>query len=183
MTLDWGEPDSDGGSNVTGYIIEKKDRFSPRWTPVNQTAITDTKFCVTGLKDGQDCEFRVVAKNKAGDSQPSSVATFSIKPPDAPSRPEIRKVTENSATISWSPPESDGGSPVTNYIVERREPGKDRWVKVTRMTITDTEFTVKDLTPKHEYEFRVVAENKAGVGGASEASKSVIAKPPYGKSP
>lgn len=69
---------------------------------------------------------------------------------------------------------------MTNYIVERREPDRDYWVKATRYPITDTTFTVQDLTPKHKYEFRVIAENKAGLGGASEASKSVIAKPPYG---
>ncbi|XP_072180963.1 twitchin-like [Diadema setosum] len=179
VTLNWTEPDSDGGSSVTGYIIEKKDRYSPRWTPVNQTPITDCKFRVTGLKENQECDFRVVAVNKAGSSSPSSAATFTIKPPEAPSKPDVKKVTENSVTLTWSPPESDGGSPVTNYIVEKREPDRDRWVKATRAPITDTAFTVTDLAPKREYEFRVIAENKSGASVASEPSKSVIAKPPY----
>ena len=32
--------------------------------------------------------------------------------------------------IQWTPPDSDGGSPIEKYVIERREKGK-QWVKVS----------------------------------------------------
>lgn len=31
VELKWARPESDGGSPITGYVIEKKDKFSPDW--------------------------------------------------------------------------------------------------------------------------------------------------------
>ena len=83
-------------------------------------------------------------------------------------------------TISWSPPESDGGSPITGYTIEKKETSSTRWTKAHRDSVSETTFTVKDLMEGKEYEFRVAATNKAGTGPFSEPSEPRIAKPPYG---
>lgn len=31
VELEWTRPDTDGGAPITGYVIEKKDRFAPDW--------------------------------------------------------------------------------------------------------------------------------------------------------
>jgi hypothetical protein len=36
--------------------------------------------------------------------------------------------TENSITLAWSKPRNDGGTPITNYVVEKREKGTDKWI-------------------------------------------------------
>ena len=84
-------------------------------------------------------------------------------------------------TVTWSPPESDGGSPITGYILEMRDTSSTRWVKVSRESITETTFKVKDLNEGTQYEFRVTAENKAGLGKPSDVSKAWIAKSKYGE--
>ena len=47
--------------------------------------------------------------------------------------------------------------------------------------MANTEFTVKGLKEDANYEFRIAAENKAGVGPASEPTAPVKAKEPVCK--
>ena len=37
------------------------------------------------------------------------------------------EVTESSVSLSWEQPEDDGGRPVTNYVIERRETTRSGW--------------------------------------------------------
>ena len=116
--------------------------------------------------------------------QLSSIFFFSLHKTDAPGAPDKPEVTDYSPTkitITWTPPESDGGSPITGYFVERKEKTSSRWVRVTKETITETTFTSTGLTEGTEYQFRVYAENLAGPGPASEPSDLQKAKHPFGK--
>ncbi len=82
-------------------------------------------------------------------------------------------------TVTWKPPKSDGGAPIKQYILERKDQYSTRWVTETKTS--DLTFHVTGLTQGTEYQFRVSAENKAGVGPASQPSAGVMAKPPFGK--
>ena len=106
---------------------------------------------------------------------------FTIDVPEAPGKPEVTAVDSKQITIAWSPPESDGGSPIKGYIVEKKETSSTRWTKAVRDSVTETTLTVRDLIEGKEYEFRVAAVNKAGTGPFSEPSDPRITKPPYGK--
>jgi len=68
----------------------------------------------------------------------------------------------------WKPPKSDGGAEITNYVMEHRVESGIKWVRATDEKISDTKYTVKGLKEDMVYEFRVSAENKAGVGPASD---------------
>lgn len=81
VTLAWDKPDSDGGSDITDYIIEKKDKFSPRWSKVAQVPGDQTNLKVDKLKKGDDYEFRVTPVNKAGEGRPSSPVAATPKAP------------------------------------------------------------------------------------------------------
>lgn len=35
---------------------------------------------------------------------------------------EITDITPENCSLSWKPPADDGGSPVTNYVVEKLDP-------------------------------------------------------------
>lgn len=71
MLLSWQAPDSDGGTPITDYIIEHKSSLLFRWAPIPKEATTATEHLVTGLKDKETYEFRVIAVNKAGQGKPS----------------------------------------------------------------------------------------------------------------
>ena len=84
-------------------------------------------------------------------------------------------------TVKWTPPVSDGGAEITGYVVQQKEKLALRWTPVNEVPVTATSFKVTGLVQKNEYEFRVVAANKAGFGTPSDSSGVVLAKPPYGK--
>lgn len=65
--------------------------------------------------------------------------------------------------LAWSPPVDDGGSKITNYVVEKREDNRKSWVHVSNDP-KECAYVVTRLTENHEYEFRVMAQNKFGVG-------------------
>ena len=104
---------------------------------------------------------------------------FSIDVPDIPVDLEVTNVTKNSAELLWNPPMDDGGSPITNYIVEMKDKFGVRWTTIGKPT--KTSFKVTNLRTGSEYEFQVRAENKAGVGEPSQATKPIVAKDAYGK--
>lgn len=82
-------------------------------------------------------------------------------------------MAKDSAKISWTKPRDDGGAPISNYRLEMKALGSYRWDLVNVFDkVKDTEYTVPNLMEDTDYEFRVLAENKGGIGEPSTASRS-----------
>lgn len=80
---------------------------------------------------------------------------------------DISEITNESCFLAWNPPRDDGGSPVTNYIIESRQTDKEEWVKLSA-TVKQTTFKACKLTALKEYIFRISAENQYGIGEPAE---------------
>lgn len=78
--------------------------------------------------------------------------------------------------LKWTPPASDGGSPITGYVVEVKDK-LGNWEKAMDVPAGQTTAYVSDLVQGQAYEFRVRAVNKAGPGEPSDATPPTIAKP------
>lgn len=78
------------------------------------------------------------------------------------------------------PPENDGGSSVAGYIIERKEVGSDRWVRINKNPVTMTRYRATGLIESLEYEYRVTAINSRGTGKPSANSIAEIAMDPIG---
>ena len=94
---------------------------------------------------------------------------------------KIVKVFCDRVKLRWEPPIADGGSEITNYIMEKRETSRANWALVSSSIHGhNTDSLVEKLIEGHEYEFRVSAENQYGVGDAI-MTDPVMVKNPYGK--
>jgi Tol biopolymer transport system component len=77
---------------------------------------------------------------------------------------------DRSATVSWSPPASNGGSPITGYVVTPYV-GTTALTPITVSNVTST--PVSGLTNGTTYTFRIAARNAIGTGPQSAASNAV----------
>ena len=105
-----------------------------------------------------------------------------LGPPSAPREPLTAKcVAKDTVELSWQPPESDGGSPITNYLIEKREKIYSKWTQVEKTADDSTAAILKRLVPGNELTFRVSAINKQGTGEALEMPRPITVKSPFGK--
>ena len=95
---------------------------------------------------------------------------------------EAADIKQTSAMLSWSPPEVDGGSEVTHYVVEKREIDRKTWATVKAEVLLDKiPFKVSGLIPGTEYYFRVSAVNEYGTGVPKVSPTSYLASDPVSK--
>lgn len=182
--LTWKLADQDGGSPITGYLIEASTD-NENWNKLGTVDKLSNKYKAQNLEDGKDYTFRVSAVNKVGPSQPLVSKPVSIKKPaEAPSKPlgpiTTSDINKDSVTLSWQPPESDGGSPLTEYVIEKRDTKRNTWAPATKVPANKTSCVVDKLQEGSDYMFRVSAVNKKGSSKPLESESPVTAKSPFG---
>lgn len=92
---------------------------------------------------------------------------------------EATDIKQTSAMLAWSPPDNDGGSEVTHYIVEKREIDRKTWATVKAQVDKDkVPLKVSGLMPGTEYYFRVTAVNEYGPGVPRVSPTSYLASDP-----
>ncbi|CAB0002803.1 unnamed protein product, partial [Nesidiocoris tenuis] len=181
-TLKWKKPKDDGGEPIEGYVVEKFDPETGIWQPVGRSKTPEME--VTGLTPGHEYQFRVKAVNKEGESDPlttisSIIAKDPFVVPSEPGAPNPVDWNQNQVDLVWAEPTSDGGSPITGYIIEKKDKYSGIWEKALETTGCSPQGLVTGLVEGNEYQFRVIALNKAGMSKPSEPSKTFIAKPRY----
>ena len=80
--------------------------------------------------------------------------------PSAPTGLRVSNVTDKSAEVSWSPPDSDGGTPITNYIVQMRVIPRSTFT-VVEQTL-ELKVTLTGLVPDNQYMVQIIAVNAEG---------------------
>ena len=81
VDLKWPPPKNDGGAPITGYIVEKKEKFSSLWEPCHESSGPACETRVPDLKEGMQYQFRVRAVNKAGPGEASEATQPIIAKP------------------------------------------------------------------------------------------------------
>uniref|UniRef100_A0A674GS64 Titin n=1 Tax=Taeniopygia guttata TaxID=59729 RepID=A0A674GS64_TAEGU len=171
--LSWKPPLQDGGSDISHYVVEKRETSRLVWTVVDSNV--QTLNCkVTKLLEGNEYVFRIMAVNKYGVGEPlesdSVVAKNPFVVPLPPKAPEVTAVTKDSMIVVWERPASDGGSEILGYVLEKRDKEGIRWTRCNKRLISELRYRVTGLIENHDYEYRVSAENAAGLSEPSPPS-------------
>ena len=174
-TVNWNAPSPNGSLAITGYVVTP---YSGYYTLAPQTfTSTATTQTVTGLMNGTTYRFKVAARNAFGTGPMSSISNPVTPAATAPGAPTIGAAVagHGEATVSWTAPVSDGGSPITGYVVT---PYSGYYALAPQtFTSTATTQTVTGLMNGTTYRFRVRAINAVGTGGYSKVTNSVTPTP------
>jgi hypothetical protein len=178
-TVTWTPPASNTGlaaanGRITSYQVVATPTTGAAITKISNSA-TATSFNFTGLTNGTTYTFQVRAVNAFG-AGPLSTASGQVSPVGAPGAPTAVVATRGNAqaSLTWTAPASDGGSPITGYNVQvRTGTTVVSTLPAGSITVSGTTATVTGLTNGVAYNFRVAAVNAIGTGPLSTASNTV----------
>uniref|UniRef100_A0A8C5MUJ2 Myomesin 2 n=1 Tax=Leptobrachium leishanense TaxID=445787 RepID=A0A8C5MUJ2_9ANUR len=180
MTLGWKVPKYTGGSQITGYYIDKREANHLNWHEVNSSHVQERIYKVENLEEGAFYEFRISASNLAGlglASDPSEhfkCEAWTMPVPGPAYDLTFSEVRDSSLVILWKAPVSSGNSPVSGYFVEYKEVNAEEWTRVNQTATPNRYLKVKDLEEGTTYVFKILAVNGSGVGKPSDASEPVL---------
>lgn len=101
--------------------------------------------------------------------------------PDIPGAPEgpveISDIDSDACSLSWNKPLEDGGSNITNYVVEKCDVSRGDWVTAVS-SCGKTGCRLGKLVPGREYAFRIRAENRFGISDPIQSDR-MVAKFPF----
>ncbi|XP_072543002.1 myomesin-1 [Salminus brasiliensis] len=187
MVLGWKQPTFIGGADIIGYFVDYRevvDGVPGKWHEANIKAVSERAYRVSELKENRLYQFQVRAANMAGVGIPSLPSNtfkceeWTIAVPGPPYDLQVLEVRKDSLVLLWKAPVYQGRDPVNGYYVDIKEAEADfeTWKGVNEKATSKKYMKIKDLKDGVSYVFRVRAQNKAGVGKASEPTEPVLAE-------
>lgn len=148
LALSWALPATPNGK-ITRYVLSGREVREEPLAPAVLYDGPETAFTVTKLAPLSDYEFMVEAYNGIGSVASDFVQGSTCSP--SPARldvPAVSDVTDNTAVLTWSPPEELDAT-LERYIVLIDG--------VEAFSGLGTSFTVTDLLADNDYEFQLEA--------------------------
>ncbi|KAJ8010357.1 hypothetical protein DPEC_G00074220 [Dallia pectoralis] len=187
MVLAWKQPTFIGGADITGYFVDYREVVSGvpgRWHEANIKAVSERAYRVSDLKEKKKYQFQVRAANMAGVGIPSLPSdTFvceewTIAVPGPPHDLQVTEVRAKSMVLLYKPPVYQGRDPVNGFYIDIKEADakEEAWRGVNEKAVSNNYMKIKIPEEGQSYVFRVRAQNKAGVGKASEPTEPVVAE-------
>lgn len=185
IVINWKPPLSDGGLELTNYVIERKLTFENTWIREAIVNVDVLSHTIHNLSSKYEYNIRVLAENALGQSEPLE-SEYPVQlckdasPPGMPSAPlEMRSVSPSAIMIEWGKPENDGGSPITGYVIAAKDSRRTMWIQVGKVEANVTRLQIKDFQENKSYKIRVMAENEVGLSDPLESEEPItVIRPP-----
>ena len=205
MRLSWNRPSEDGGSAIIRYEV-RYQAVGEAWSEWENVGAGSRGVTVGNLINGNEYIFEVRAVNglgKGGAEMVRATPERRIAPPPPPPPPPppgngggggggggllfppqapLRLMAmpgDGAVRLGWSPPESDGGTPILRYEYRLKE-GRGafgEWTPIDDSApgeVNATGYTVGELGKGTVYVFELRAVNLVGGGRVSEAVEAVM---------
>lgn len=164
-------PASNGGLAIDLYTVTASTGQS--------NSGSSSPIVVSGLTNDVSVTFTATAHNAIGDGA-TSLASAAVTPSAGATVPsQVTGLTLGAATsttqpLTWTAP-SNGGSAITDYVVQYALAGTGNWNTFADGTSTSASATVTGLVASTNYDFRVAAVNGIGQGTFSATGTGTTA--------
>jgi outer membrane protein assembly factor BamB len=175
ILLTWKPPSSTGApKNYSGSVVYNVFRGTLPGQEKFFVQVNGTSYTDSSVEPGITYYYAVTAVNPAGSSEFSNEASASalvVTPPSAVSDLTVA-IVGDSIRLSWGPPSSTGGLPITQYIIYR---GIDPSSLSVYATISGnvTSFADTNFDSGKTYYYKVQAVNAQGKGDLSSIATVV----------
>ena len=198
VRLSWNRPSDNGGSPIIRYEYRYAATGEP-WSQWENVGAGTRSVTVGNLVNGREYVFEVRAVNALGKGGAETVQATPerrIAPPPPPPRPPppggggllfppeapaglMAMPGEGAVRLEWSPPESDGGTPILRYEYRLKEGLGEfgEWTPIEDSgagEVNAAGYTVGELGKGTVYVFELRAVNLVGNGRVSEAVEVVM---------
>ncbi|MDM7853401.1 fibronectin type III domain-containing protein [Cellulomonas alba] len=173
--VSWTKPTADGGSPITGYVVQTSayNASTKTWGAwASRVSTTATSTTVTSLINGTTYHVRVYAKTAPAPAGAAST-TLTVVPAGKPFAPTsvAVKVSSGKAVVSWKKPNTNGAA-LTGYVLQYSTTGKT-WSTKASPSASATSYTWSKPTKGKAYYVRIYAKNSVGTSSASSSVKFV----------
>jgi len=83
IKIRWLPPRADGGSKITGYLIDRIEESSEEWISCTGQPVVENTYTAKGLEIGKKYILRVKALNNVGEGKPAETGLTEAKEPEA----------------------------------------------------------------------------------------------------
>ncbi|KFP74588.1 Fibronectin type-III domain-containing protein 3a [Acanthisitta chloris] len=178
VRVTWEPPRDNGGSDIAKYFLEISEAAAGgKWDTIYSGA--QREHVCDHLRPGTSYRLRVSCASRGGESQASdvlTVTTSAVPPGPCPAPCLAGKAKPKEISLQWGPPAADGGSEVTEYLLEMASSEQEERRAVYQGPAA--EYVVSNLLPGRTYCFWIRAGNRVGFGPHSDKAELSTAPGP-----
>ncbi|XP_077386921.1 immunoglobulin-like and fibronectin type III domain-containing protein 1 isoform X2 [Festucalex cinctus] len=128
-----------------------------------EKSATQSKLRLAKCQRKDSGEIKIKIRNEFGTTEAISRLIVLDKPTPPQGPVDIMESAVTSVVFKWRPPKDNGGCPVTNYIIERQQVGRNKWSNRGEISGSTTVYKDCDVEPGRRYCYRIRAKNSEGV--------------------
>uniref|UniRef100_A0A7N6C4H5 Immunoglobulin like and fibronectin type III domain containing 1, tandem duplicate 3 n=1 Tax=Anabas testudineus TaxID=64144 RepID=A0A7N6C4H5_ANATE len=128
---------------------------------------THSRLLLTKCQRKSSGEIKIKIKNECGTTEAITHLIVLDKPTPPLGPVDIIESSANCIDFKWRPPKDNGGSPITNYTLERQQIGRNSWKKIGKIG-PEPKFRDTDVDHGRKYCYHIRAETDQGISEMME---------------